>query len=50
MNVESLVQTAGRSWIGPHEMRGKTHEPPGHHKLLDQLDACLATAGQGLRS
>jgi integrase len=45
MNVEDLVQTAGRSWVRLHEKRGKTHELPAHHKLLDHLDAYLSAAG-----
>lgn len=45
MNVEDLVQTAGRSWVRLREKRGKTHELPAHHKLLDHLDAYLAAAG-----
>lgn len=45
MNVEDLVQTAGRSWVRLREKRGKTHELPVHHKLLDHLDAYLGAAG-----
>lgn len=45
MNVEDLVQTAGRSWVRLHEKRGKTHELPAHHKLLDHLDAYFTAAG-----
>jgi integrase len=45
MKVEDLVQTAGRSWVRLHEKRGKVHELPIHHKLLDHLDAYLASAG-----
>lgn len=45
MKVEDLVQTAGRSWVRLHERRGKVHELPIHHKLLDHLDAYLAAAG-----
>lgn len=45
MNVEDLVQTAGRSWVRLHEKRGKTHELPAHHKLLDHLDAYFTSAG-----
>jgi len=45
MNVEDLIQTAGRSWVRLHEKRGKVHELPAHHKLLDHLDAYLAVAG-----
>ena len=44
MNVEDLIQTAGRSWVRLHEKRGKVHELPVHHKLLDHLDAYLALA------
>jgi len=45
MNVEDLIQTAGRSWVRLHEKRGKVHELPAHHKLLDHLDAYLDAAG-----
>ena len=45
MNVEDIIQTAGRSWVRLHEKRGKLHELPIHHKLLDHLDAYMA-AGQ----
>jgi site-specific recombinase XerD len=45
MKIEDLVQTAGRSWVRLHEKRGKVHELPIHHKLLDHLDAYLAVAG-----
>ena len=45
MKVEYLVQTAGRSWVRLHEKRGKVHELPIHHKLLDHLDAYLAVSG-----
>jgi site-specific recombinase XerD len=47
MNVEDLIQTNGRSWVRLHEKRGKVHELPAHHKLLDHLDAYLAVAGHG---
>ncbi|WP_373259160.1 tyrosine-type recombinase/integrase [Brevundimonas sp.] len=45
MDVEDLVQTAGRSWVRLREKRGKVHELPIHHKLLDHLDAYLDLAG-----
>jgi len=45
MNMEDIVQTAGRSWIRLREKRGKTHELPAHHKLLDHLDAYLEAVG-----
>jgi site-specific recombinase XerD len=45
MDVEDLVQTAGRSWVRLREKRGKVHELPIHHKLLDHLDAYLERAG-----
>lgn len=45
MNVEDIIQTAGRSWVRLHEKRGKLHELPIHHKLLDHLDAYIS-AGQ----
>lgn len=45
MNVEDLIQTNGRSWVRLQEKRGKVHELPVHHKLLDHLDAYLAVAG-----
>lgn len=45
MNVEDLIQTNGRSWVRLNEKRGKVHELPVHHKLLDHLDAYLAVAG-----
>lgn len=44
MNVEDVVQTAGRSWVRLHEKRGKVHELPVHHKLLDHLDAYMSAA------
>ena len=31
MNIEDLVQTAGRSWVRLHEKGGKVHEMPVHH-------------------
>ncbi|HWU61527.1 MAG TPA: tyrosine-type recombinase/integrase [Ensifer sp.] len=45
MNVEDLIQTNGRSWVRLNEKRGKVHELPVHHKLLDHLDAYLTVAG-----
>ncbi|MDP3615888.1 MAG: tyrosine-type recombinase/integrase, partial [Rubrivivax sp.] len=45
MNVEDVVQTAGRSWIRLKEKGGHVHEMPAHHKLLDYLDAYLDAAG-----
>ena len=45
MNVQDLVQTAGRSWVRLPEKRGKIHELPIHHKLLDHLEAYLDAAG-----
>jgi site-specific recombinase XerD len=43
MNLEDLVQTAGRSWLRLHEKGGKVHEMPVHHRLLEHLDAYIAT-------
>ncbi len=45
MDVEDLVQTAGRSWLRLHEKGGKVHEMPVHHRLLEHLDAYLAAIG-----
>jgi integrase len=45
MDVEDLVQTAGRSWLRLHEKGGKVHEMPVHHRLLEHLDAYLAVLG-----
>lgn len=45
MEVDDLVQTAGRSCVRLHEKRGKVDELPIHHKLLDRLDAYLAITG-----
>jgi integrase len=45
MNIEDLVQTAGRSWVRLHEKGGKVHEMPVHHRLLEHLDAYLAALG-----
>jgi site-specific recombinase XerD len=42
MNLEDLVQTAGRSWLRLHEKGGKVHEMPVHHRLLEHLDAYIA--------
>jgi integrase/recombinase XerC len=41
MNIEDLVQTAGRSWLRFNEKGGKVHEMPVHHRLLEHLDAYL---------
>ena len=41
MNLEDLVQTAGRSWLRLHEKGGKVHEMPVHHRLLEHLDAYI---------
>jgi site-specific recombinase XerD len=46
MNLEDLVQTAGRSWLRLHEKGGKVHEMPVHHRLLEHLDAYIAVLGQ----
>lgn len=43
MDVEDLVQTAGRSWLRLHEKGGKVHEMPVHHRLLEHLDAYMET-------
>ncbi|CAN7634955.1 tyrosine-type recombinase/integrase [Phenylobacterium sp. LjRoot219] len=45
MDVEDLVQTAGRSWLRLHEKGGKVHEMPVHHRLLEHLDVYLAALG-----
>ena len=45
MNLEDLVQTAGRSWLRLHEKGGKVHEMPVHHRLLEHLDAYLGALG-----
>jgi site-specific recombinase XerD len=45
MNIEDLVQTAGRSWLRLSEKGGKVHEMPAHHRLLDHLDAYLTALG-----
>jgi integrase len=45
MEVEDLVQTAGRSWLRLHEKGGKVHEMPVHHRLLEHLDAYIAVLG-----
>ncbi len=45
MDVEDLVQTAGRSWLRLHEKGGKVHEMPVHHRLLEHLDAYIAVLG-----
>jgi integrase/recombinase XerC len=45
MDVQDLVQTAGRSWLRLHEKGGKVHEMPVHHRLLDHLDAYLQAVG-----
>ena len=45
MDIEDLVQTAGRSWLRLSEKGGKVHEMPVHHRLLDHLDAYLAALG-----
>jgi site-specific recombinase XerD len=41
MDLEDLVQTAGRSWLRLHEKGGKVHEMPVHHRLLEHLDAYI---------
>ncbi len=41
MDLEDLVQTAGRSWLRLHEKGGKVHEMPVHHRLLEHLDAYM---------
>ena len=43
MDVEDLVQTAGRSWLRLHEKGGKVHEMPVHHRLLEHLAAYMET-------
>ncbi len=45
MDIEDLVQTAGRSWLRLCEKGGKVHEMPTHHRLLDHLEAYLAALG-----
>ena len=45
MDLEDLVQTAGRSWLRLHEKGGKVHEMPVHHRLLEHLDAYIAALG-----
>jgi len=45
MDIEDLVQTAGRSWLRLHEKGGKVHEMPAHHRLLEHLDTYLAAIG-----
>lgn len=45
MDIEDLVQTAGRSWVRLHEKGGKVHEMPVHHRLLEHLEAYLAALG-----
>jgi integrase len=45
MNIEDLVQTAGRSWLRLNEKGGKVHEMPVHHRLLAHLYAYLAALG-----
>jgi len=45
MDVEDLVQTAGRSWLRLSEKGGKVHEMPAHHRLLEHLDSYLAALG-----
>ena len=45
MDVEDLVQTAGRSWLRLHEKGGKVHEMPVHHRLLEHLEAYLDVVG-----
>jgi site-specific recombinase XerD len=45
MNLEDLVQTAGRSWLRLHEKGGKVHEMPVHHRLLEHLEAYIAVLG-----
>lgn len=45
MDVQDLVQTAGRSWLRLHEKGGKVHEMPTHHRLLEHLDAYLGALG-----
>ncbi len=42
MDLDGLVQTAGRSWLRLHEKGGKVHEMPVHHRLLEHLDAYIA--------
>jgi len=46
MDIEDLVQTAGRSWLRLHEKGGKVHEMPVHHRLLEHLDVYLAAIGE----
>jgi site-specific recombinase XerD len=45
MDVASLAQTAGRSWLRLSEKGGKVHEMPAHHRLLDHLEAYLTALG-----
>ena len=45
MDLEDLVQTAGRSWLRLHEKGGKVHEMPVHHRLLEHLEVYLGALG-----
>jgi integrase/recombinase XerC len=45
MDLEDLVQTAGRSWLRLHEKGGKVHEMPAHHRLLEHLEVYLGALG-----
>jgi integrase/recombinase XerC len=45
MNLEHLVQTAGRSWLRLSEKGGKVHEMPVHNRLLEHLEAYLKALG-----
>jgi len=45
MDLEDLVQTAGRSWLRLSEKGGKLHEMLAHHRLLEHLEAYLAALG-----
>ena len=46
MDLEDLVQTAGRSWLRLHEKGGEVHEMPVHHRLPEYLDAYIAALGR----
>ncbi|MGI9169838.1 MAG: tyrosine-type recombinase/integrase [Caulobacteraceae bacterium] len=45
MDLDSLVRTAGRSWLRLSEKGGKVHEMPVHHRLLEHLEAYIAALG-----
>ena len=45
MDIEDLMQTAGRSWLRLHEKGGKVHEMPVHHRLLEHLEGYMGAVG-----